>query len=91
VDLHLRATTRRCEMPFINIKVLKGTLSEEKKKEMISRVTETVAEIEARPSPKDNLQRYTWCVIDEVDFANWGIGGNPVTPEILKAVLEGKV
>ncbi|MBW2126293.1 MAG: tautomerase family protein [Deltaproteobacteria bacterium] len=36
-------------MPFINIRVLKGTLSEEKKKEMISRVTEIVAEIEARP------------------------------------------
>ncbi|TET94243.1 MAG: hypothetical protein E3J28_02960 [Desulfobacteraceae bacterium] len=48
-------------MPFINIKVLKGTLSEEKKKEMISRVTETVAEIEARPNPKENLQPYTWC------------------------------
>ncbi|MBM4330956.1 MAG: hypothetical protein FJ117_06965 [Deltaproteobacteria bacterium] len=43
-------------MPFINIKVLKGTLSEEKKKEMISRVTEVVAEIEARPIPKEKLQ-----------------------------------
>ena len=77
-------------MPFINIKVLKGTLSEEKKKEMISRVTETVAEIEARPNPKENLQPYTWCLIEEVDFACWGIGGNPVTPEMLKALLEGK-
>jgi len=36
-------------MPFVNIKVLKGTLSDEKKKEMIARVTEVVAEIEARP------------------------------------------
>jgi Tautomerase enzyme len=39
-------------MPFINIKVLKGTLSKEKKEEMISRVTQIVAEIEARPHPK---------------------------------------
>jgi len=58
-------------MPFINIKVLKGTLSQEKKQEMIKRVSETVAEIE------------------EVNFENWGIGGNAVTPEILKAILEG--
>jgi len=29
-------------MPFINIKVLKGTLSDEKKSEMIKRVSETV-------------------------------------------------
>jgi phenylpyruvate tautomerase PptA (4-oxalocrotonate tautomerase family) len=33
---------------------------------------------------------YTWCVIEEVEFDNWGIGGNPVTLEILQAVVEGK-
>jgi 4-oxalocrotonate tautomerase family enzyme len=77
-------------MPFINIKVLKGTLTKEKKQEMISRVTEAVAEIEARPHSKENIQRYTWCVIEEVDFEGWGIGGQAVTPEMLKAVLEGK-
>jgi 4-oxalocrotonate tautomerase len=76
-------------MPFINIKVLKGTLSKEKKQEMIKRVSETVAEIEASPNPKDNLVPYTWCVIEEVDFENWGIGGNAVTPEMLNAILEG--
>jgi 4-oxalocrotonate tautomerase family enzyme len=76
-------------MPFINIRVLKGTLSNEKKGEMIKRVSETVAEIEASPSPKDNLVAYTWCVIEEVDFENWGIGGNQVTPEVLKAVIAG--
>jgi len=76
-------------MPFINIKVLKGTLSNEKKAEMIKRVSETVAEIEASPSPKDNLVGYTWCVIEEVDFANWGVGGNQLSPEILKAVIAG--
>ena len=76
-------------MPFINIRVLKGTLSNEKKAEMIKRVSETVAEIEASPSPTDNLVAYTWCVIEEVDFENWGIGGNQVTPEVLKAVIAG--
>jgi len=56
---------------------------------MIKRVSETVAEIEASPSPKDNLVAYTWCVIEEVDFENWGIGGNQVAPEVLKAVIAG--
>jgi 4-oxalocrotonate tautomerase family enzyme len=77
-------------MPFINIKVLKGTLSNEKKGEMIKKVSETVAEIEASPSPKDNLVPYTWCVIEEVDFENWGIGGNQVTAEMLQAVIAGE-
>ena len=78
-------------MPFINIKVLKGTLSKEKKDEMIKRVSETVAEIEASPSPKDSLLGYTWCVLEEVEFDHWGIGGNAVTPEILQAVIEGRL
>jgi 4-oxalocrotonate tautomerase family enzyme len=77
-------------MPFINIRVLKDTLSKEKKSEMIKRVSETVSEIEASPHPNDHLLGYTWCVIEEVDFDNWGIGGNVVTPEVLAAVVEGK-
>lgn len=78
-------------MPFINIKVLKGTLSEDKKQEMIRRVSETVAEIEARPNPKENLIPHTWCVIEEVDYGAWGIGGNAVTPEALQQILQGDV
>ena len=77
-------------MPFINIKVPKGTLPKEKKEEMIRRVSETVAEIEASPKPKDNLLAYTWCVIEEVDMEHWGIGGNAITPEVLQAVIEGQ-
>jgi 4-oxalocrotonate tautomerase family enzyme len=77
-------------MPLINIKVLKGTLLDEKKAEMIKRVSETVAEIEASPEPKDNLVHHIWCVIEEVDFGAWGIGANPVTPELLQQVLKGE-
>ena len=76
-------------MPFINIKALKGAFSEEEKKEVISRVSEIVAEIEARPHPKEKLIPYTWCIIDEVDFEDWGIGGQAVTHEALKNILEG--
>jgi len=77
-------------MPFINIKVLNGALSKEKKEEMISRVTQLVAEIEARPHPKENLIPHTWCLIEEVDLEGWGEGGKPVTREMLKAALTGK-
>lgn len=77
-------------MPFINIKVLKGALSEEKKREMIARVSEVVAEIEARPYPKERLLPGTWCLIDEVEFSHFGVGGKTPTPEMFKAILEGK-
>ena len=37
-----------------------------------------------------NLLAYTWCVLEDVEFDHWGIGGNAVTPEILQAVIEGQ-
>ena len=39
---------------------------------MIKRVSETATEIEAGPNFKDNRLPYTWCVIEEIDFGNWG-------------------
>lgn len=74
-------------MPLIRINVLQGALSEEKKKEMISRVSEVVAEIEARPYPKEKLLPNVWCIIDEVPPAHWGVGGQPLSLELMKEML----
>jgi len=76
-------------MPLIQIKLLEGAVSEEDKNEMIARVSEVVAEIEARPHPKEKLLPHTWCIIDEVPPARWGLGGQPLSLEALKALLEG--
>jgi 4-oxalocrotonate tautomerase family enzyme len=77
-------------MPFVNIKVLKGVLTKEQKQEMIARVSAVVAEIEARPFPKEKLIPGTTVIIDEVKFDNWGAGGRTVTPEMFKAFLESE-
>ena len=45
----------------------------------------TVTEIATSPTPKDNLVANTWCVVAEVDFENWRIGGNQLTLDVLKA------
>jgi 4-oxalocrotonate tautomerase family enzyme len=76
-------------MPFIQIKVLEGALSEEQKNEMISKVSHIAAEIEARPYPKEKLLPHTWCIIEEVPPAKWGVGGQPTSLETLKALLSG--
>ena len=78
-------------MPLINIKILKGMISDEQKAEMILRVSEAVAEIECRPNPKENLLKYTWCIIEEVDFGAWGVGGNVATREMVQDIFEGKI
>lgn len=74
-------------MPFIHIKVLKGALSEEQKNEIIAKVSEITAEIEARPYPKEKLLPYTHCIIEEISPSVWGVGGQPTSLEALKEIL----
>lgn len=76
-------------MPFVSIKVIKGALPDEKKKEMIERVSDVVAEIEAFPEPKERMKPYVWCVIEEIDEGHWGVGGAPVTLGMLSALIKG--
>jgi len=54
---------------------------------MISKVSNIVAEIEAGPAGKEKLLPHTWCLIEEVTPSKWGIGGNPLSIDILKALL----
>ncbi len=75
-------------MPLIHIKTPKGVLTEEQKKEMVKRVSETVAEVEAGVEGKDKMLPYTWCLIDEVEDGNWNIGGRPITAETVKAITK---
>lgn len=75
-------------MPFINIKVL-GSLSAEQKSEMVARVSKAVADVVTGDNPTENLLPATWCVIEEVEFGNWGGGGAVIAEEALKAVIEG--
>jgi 4-oxalocrotonate tautomerase len=83
------AETKGAPMPLIQIKVLEGALSTEQKNEMMSKISHVVAEIEARPYPKEKLLPHTWCIIEEIPPAKWGLGGQPLSLETLKALLSG--
>lgn len=60
-------------MPFINIKITKGGVTAEQKKELIKGTTQLLVDVLGK-DPKT-----TFVVIDEVDTDNWGIGGQSVT------------
>jgi len=72
-------------MPFINIKLIEGVLTDEQKKEMIRKVTDAVVEVEG-----ENLRSVTWCVLEEVISGDWGIGGKGLTTADVKALAPGK-
>ncbi len=71
-------------MPLVNVRLIEGVFTQEQKREMIHRLTETMVEIEG-----ENLRPVTWVVIDEVKGGDWGIGGNALTAADVHA-LQGK-
>lgn len=72
-------------MPFINIKLIEGVLSDAQKKEMIKKVTDAAVSVEG-----ENLRPVTWVVVEEVKSGDWGIGGKPLTTADVKALAAGK-
>ena len=60
-------------MPFVNIKVTKGGVTADQKKELIKGATQLLVDVLGK-NPKT-----TFVIIDEVDTDNWGIGGQSVT------------
>jgi 4-oxalocrotonate tautomerase len=72
---------RSCTMPLVNVRVIEGVFTAEQKREMIRRITDTMVEIEG-----ENLRPVTWVVVEEVRSGDWGIGGDGLTTEDVKAL-----
>ena len=72
-------------MPFVNIKLIEGTLTQAQKQDMISKVTDAIVAVEG-----ENLRPVTWVVLEEVISGDWGIGGKGLTTADVKALAAGK-
>ena len=73
-------------MPLINVKVVEGVFSRDQKQQIIERLTEAMVEIEG-----ENMRKVTWCLIEEVKSGDWGIAGNAVTADHVRALAAGAV
>ena len=61
-------------MPLVTIDVIKDVFTPEQKAEMISKVTDTLVELEG-----EALRDVTWVRIKEFEEGDWGIGGQLLT------------
>ncbi len=62
-------------MPFVNVKVVKGQVNAEMKKQIIKNLTDLIVENMNRERALTNI------VIDEIDYTSWAIGGREINPE----------
>lgn len=59
-------------MPYVNIKITREGATAAQKAELIGGVTELLVRV------LDKSPATTFVVIDEVEMADWGVGGVPV-------------
>ena len=71
-------------MPLVEVKLIENVFSPEQKREMIERLTDTMVEIEG-----EALRSVTWVTVQEVPSGSWGIGGNALRTEDVKALQAG--
>lgn len=69
-------------MPLIEVKVFKDELDQDQSKELISRITDVVAEVTS-----EKLRPATWVVIDEVKDGQWGVGGTALSLSDVKTMM----
>ena len=72
-------------MPLIQVKLIEEVFTPAQKKEMITRLTDAMVSIEG-----ENMRGVTWCVIEEVESGDWGIGGKALTTADVHALAQGK-
>jgi 4-oxalocrotonate tautomerase len=72
------------EMPMVTVKVIEGVFTAEQKREMISKITDTMVEIEG-----ENLRQVTWVLVEEVRSGDWGIAGDGLSTADVHA-LQGR-
>lgn len=74
-------------MPLVTIKLIEGVFNDEQKQQMIDRVTDAMLSVEG-----ENMRPVTWVLVDDnVKSGDWGIGGQGVTIDTVRAIQQGKM
>ncbi len=72
-------------MSLVQIKVIEGAFSEQQKKQVIEKVTDTIASIEG-----STMRRLTWVILEEMKAGEWAIEGKAMDAyDIQVKVIEG--
>lgn len=72
------------ETPLVDIKLIEGVLSEEEIKKLIKDVTDVVVSFMG-----EDLRSYTLVVVQEVNSGSWGVGGQAIGLEEVRAMQKG--
>jgi len=87
LDAHDSHTVKRAQggyMPLVQVKVLEGVFSNDKKRQIVEGVTEAMVAVEG-----ENMRGVTWVLVEEVRSGDWGIGGRALSTDDVLALAAG--
>jgi len=71
-------------MPLVQVKLIEGVFNHDQKQEMVTRLTETMVDIEG-----EAMRPVTWVILEEVASGEWGVGGKSLTTQDVKDLQAG--
>ena len=71
-------------MTLIQVKLFEGVFTAHQKQEIIERLTDAMVEIEG-----ESMRRRIWCTVEEIASGEWGVGGQSLTADDVKALARG--
>ncbi len=72
-------------MPLIQVKAIENVFTPAQKKEIITKLTDAMVSVEG-----ENMRSVTWVIVEEVASGQWGVGGQHLTTEAVRAIAAGK-
>ena len=73
--------TKEVAMPFIHVRVVAGVFTAQQKQEIVERLTDAMVAVQG-----EGMRQLTWCVVEEVPSGAWGIGGQAITADDVRAI-----
>src|SRR5579883_1874674 len=80
-----RRSSGEPHMPLVTIDVIKDVFTPVQKKELITKVTQAMIEVEG-----ESMRPVTWVRINEFESGDWAIGGKPLRTSDVQALAAGK-
>lgn len=71
-------------MPFVNIKTLKGALTDAQKRELHQRISDVMVDVEGRGKPE--FRNFVMIMIDELEPQSASMGGRQASEEFVKKI-----
>ena len=72
-------------MPLIQVKLIEEVFTQQEKTDLIARFTDAIVAVKG-----ENMRSVTWVLIEDVRSGEWGIGGQAMTTNDVRALAAGK-